>query len=211
MKLYDVTLPLRPGMPTYNDNEPGPTLDYHGRMSGGDAYNISSLHLGSHTGTHVDAPHHFIDGAATVEQMLLDALVGPATVVQHDEERHITADDLEAASLPPGTTRVLFKTANARLLDDARFRSDFVGITPDAARWLVERGVVLVGIDYMSIEPYDTTDFAVHLTLLGSNVVIVEGLDLRGVEPGAYTMACAPLPVVGAEGAPARVLLWTDD
>lgn len=198
-------------MPTYNDNEPGPTLDYHGRMSRGDVYNISSLHLGSHTGTHVDAPHHFIDGAETVERMPLDAFVGTAVVVQHDEERHITAGDLEAAALPDGTTRVLFKTPNARLLDEDSFRNDFVAITADAARWLVDRGVVLAGIDYMSIEPYDTTDFAVHLTLLGNNVVIIEGLDLRAVEPGPYTMACAPLPVVGAEGAPARVFLWTDD
>jgi arylformamidase len=210
MKLYDVTLPLRSGMPTYNDKEPGPTLDYHGRMPRGDVYNISSLHLGSHTGTHVDAPHHFIDGAATVDRMPLAALIGPATVVQHDDDRHITADDLESAALTPDTTRVLFKTRNGRLLDDDKFRSDFVAITADAARWLVDHGVVLVGIDYMSIEPYETTDFAVHLTLLGSDVVIVEGLDLRAVEPGSYTMSCAPLPVVGAEGAPARVLLWTD-
>jgi arylformamidase len=210
MKLYDVTLPLSSVMPTYNDKEPGPTLDYHGRMARGDVYNISSLHLGSHTGTHVDAPHHFIDGAATVDQMPLNALVGPVTVVQHDDDRHISAADLEVAALPPDTTRVLFKTRNARLLDDDRFRNDFVAITPEAARWLVDRGVVLVGIDYMSIEPYDTTDFAVHLTLLGSSVVIVEGLDLRAVDPGTYTMACAPLPVVGAEGAPARVFLWTE-
>ena len=211
MKLYDVTLPLRPGMPTYNDNEPGATLDYHGQMSRGDVYNISSLRLGSHTGTHVDAPHHFIDGAATVEQLPLDALVGSAVVMQHDEDRHITAEDLEAAALPEGTRRVLFKTTNARLLDDDKFRSDFVAVTAHAARWLVDRGVVLAGIDYMSIEPYDTTDFAVHLTLLGANVVVVEGLDLRAVEPGEYMMACAPLPVVGAEGAQARVFLWTDD
>lgn len=210
MKIYDVTLPLRSGMPTYNDNEPGPTLKYHGQMSNGDVYNISSLHLGSHTGTHVDAPHHFIDGAPTIEQLPLEALVGPATVVQHDQDRHITAADLETLALAPGTTRVLFKTRNARLLDDDRFHGDFVAITADAARWLVDRGVVLAGIDYMSIEPYDSTDFAVHLTLLGNNVVIIEGLDLRAIETGNYTMACAPLPVVGAEGAPARVLLWME-
>lgn len=210
MKIYDVTLPLRSGMPTYNDAEPGPTLDYHGLISRGDDYSISSLRLGSHTGTHVDAPFHFIDGAPTVEQIPLDSLVGTVTVVQHDEPRHITAGDLATAALPLDATRVLFKTANARLLDASRFREDFVAITEDAARWLVDRGFMLVGIDYMSIEPYDATGFAVHVTLLASNVVIVEGLDLRAVAPGAYTMACAPIPVVGAEGAPARVLLWQD-
>lgn len=211
MKIYDVTLPLRSGMPTYNDAEPGPALDYHGLISRGDPYNISSLHLGSHTGTHVDAPYHFIEGAPTVDQIPLDSLVGAVTVVRHDQQRHVTAGDLATAALPSDATRVLFKTANARLLDARRFRDDFVAITPDAARWLVDRGVVLVGIDYMSIEPYDATDFAVHLTLLRSNVVIVEGLDLRAVAPGTYGMACAPIPVVGAEGAPARVFLWRDD
>lgn len=209
MNLYDVTLPLRPSMATFNDNEPGPTLDYRRLISRGEPYNISSLHLGSHTGTHVDAPHHFIDGAPTVEQMPLEALVGPAHVIEHAEDRHITAGDLDRAGLPAVARRVLFKTPNARFLDDGRFHADFVAITPDAARWLVDRGVVLVGIDYMSIEPYDTTDYAVHITLLEKGVVIIEGLDLRAVGPGLYTIACAPLPVAGAEGAPARVFLWT--
>jgi arylformamidase len=211
MKVYDVTLPLRPNMPTFNDSEPGPTLEYRGLISRGDAYNISSLHLGSHTGTHVDAPHHFIDGAPTVDQMPLGALVGPACVVEHLEQRHVTAADLAAAALPPDVRRLLLKTPNQRLLDDDRFRSDFVAITPDAARWIAESGIVLVGIDYMSIEQFDTQDFSVHITLLERNVVIVEGLDLRAVPPGEYNIACAPLPVVGAEGAPARVLLWTTD
>lgn len=198
-------------MPTFNDSEPGPTLNYHGSISRGDPYNISSLHVGSHTGTHVDAPHHFIDGAPMVEQIPIEALVGPAYVVEHKPDRHITADDLEGAGLPANAERLLFKTPNARLLDLDRFSRDFIALTPDAARWIVDRGIVLVGIDYMSVEPYDSTDFVVHLTLLERNVVIVENADLRDVPPGRYRMVCAPLPVVGAEGAPARLFLWTED
>lgn len=211
MKVFDVTLPLRPDIATFNDDEPGPALDYHGLMSRGDPYNISSLHIGSHTGTHVDAPHHFIDGAPTIEQIPLDALIGPVHVIEHTGSGHVTSADLDAAGLPHDTKRLLLKTPNARFLDDNSFHRDFVALAPDAARWIVDRGIMLVGIDYMSIEQYDTKDFNVHITLLEENVVIVEGLDLRAVAPGAYEMVCAPLRVVGAEGAPARVFLWTDD
>lgn len=209
MNVYDVTLPLRAGIATFDDDEPGPTLEYRGLMSRADPYNISSLHLGSHTGTHVDAPHHFIDGAPTVEQMPLEALIGPAQVVEHPDDRHIAAADLEAAALPVGTRRLLLKTPNSRFIGDTAFHRDFVALTVDAARWIVDHGIVLVGIDYMSVEQYDTRDYAVHVTLLERNVVIIEGLDLRAVQSGQYNMVCAPLPVVGAEGAPARVLLWT--
>ncbi len=207
MAIYDVSVPLRPGMPVYA-GEPGPVLDFHSLISRGDSANVSALSLGSHTGTHVDAPYHFLDGRSTVDAMPLDALVGAADVIEHTVAVDITAADLEAARLPADARRLLLRTPNGRFWEDSWFHTDFIGLAADAARWLVDRGFVLVGIDYMSIERFRSPDHEVHKTLLAAGVVIVEGLDLRRVAPGRYQMACAPLNVVGADGAPARVFLW---
>jgi arylformamidase len=205
--IYDVSVPLRPGMPTYA-GEPGPKLEHLKQIANGDSANVTALFLGSHTGTHVDAPHHFLDGGSTVEAMPPEALLGPALVIGLPEERHITAADLEAGGVSEGTTRLLLKTRNSRFWDDDEFHTGFVGLTGDAAQWVVDRGFVLVGIDYLSIERFRSPEHEVHKILLGANVVILEGLNLRAVPPGVYTMACAPLKVVGADGAPARVFLW---
>ena len=206
MAFYDVSVPLRAGMPTYA-GEPGPELHYLKQIARGDSANVSALSLGSHTGTHVDAPHHFLDGRSTVEEMPLEALIGPAQVIELTEQRHITADDLDAAVLPQGARRLLLKTPNSAFWDHDDFHTDFVGLTGDAALWLVARGFLLVGIDYLSIERFHSPGHEVHTTLLEAGVIIVEGLDLRHVPPGAYTVVCAPLKVVGADGAPARVYL----
>jgi arylformamidase len=205
--IYDVSVPLRPSMPTYA-GEPGPKLEHLKQMSRGDSANVTALSLGSHTGTHVDAPHHFLDGSSTVEAMPPDSLIGPARVIELTEQRHIAASDLESASIPRGATRLLLKTQNSRFWEDDEFHTDFVGLTGDAAEWLVGRRFVLIGIDYLSIERFRSAEHEVHKTLLAANVVILEGLDLRSVTAGEYTMACAPLKVVGADGAPARVFLW---
>ncbi len=207
MAIYDISVPLRPGMPTYA-GEPEPSLEFLKLIKRGDSANVSALSLGSHTGTHVDAPHHFLDGESTVERMPLEALVGPAQVVEFAEPRHIGAEDLTVAGIPPETRRLLLKTTNGRFWDDDEFHTDFVGLTGDAARWLVERGFVLVGIDYLSIEQFRSPAHEVHKALLRAGIVIVEGLDLRAVPSGVYTMVCAPLKVAGADGAPARVFLW---
>jgi arylformamidase len=205
--IYDVSVLLRPGMPTYA-GEPGPKLEHLKQIANGDSANVTALSLGSHTGTHVDAPHHFLDGRPTVEAMSLEALIGPVQVIELTEQRHVTAADLETSSIATNTTRLLLKTTNSRFWEDDEFHTDFVGLTGDAAQWLVDRHFVLVGVDYLSIERFRTPEHEVHKTLLGANVVIVEGLDLRVVSPGEYTIACAPLKVVGADGAPARVFLW---
>ena len=207
MAIYDLSVPLRAGMPTYA-GEPGPRLEYLKQIARGDSANVTALSLGSHTGTHVDAPSHFLDGKPAVEAMSLEVLVGSAQVIELVDQRHITATDLEAAAIPSGTGRLLVKTPNSRFWNDDEFHTDFVGLTGDAARWLVERGFVLVGIDYLSIEQFRSPTHEVHKVLLEEGVVIVEGLDLRNVPAGAYMMTCAPLKVVGAEGAPARVFLW---
>ena len=210
MTIYDVTVPLRRSIPTYGGDEPGPDLTYTRLLARGDSSNLSTLSLGSHTGTHVDAPHHFIDGRATIDALPLDALLGQVYVVEHLGSEHITAGDIEASSLPAVAHRVLFKTSNGRFWDDDDFHTEFLALALDGADLLVERGISLVGIDYLSIERFGAAGHPVHVALLGAGVVIVEGLDLRSVPAGRYTMCCAPLNVAGAEGAPARVFLWDE-
>lgn len=207
MRIYDITVPLRPGMATYAGTEPGPRLHFHSLISRGDSANVSELSLGSHTGTHVDAPDHFLANGVTVEQTPVDHMVGPAVVVEFPASGHITAADLEAAAIPEGITRLLAKTKNVGLWDDDAFHEDFIGFAEDAGPWLTARGIVLVGIDYMSIERFRSPTHAVHKALLKKDIVIVEGLELREVPTGEYFLVCAPLPVVGADGAPARVFL----
>ncbi len=206
MRIHDISIPLRPEMPTYV-NEPGPKLEFRSRLSRGDAYTLSTLSLGSHTGTHVDAPAHFLDGAPGVDSLPLEALAGPAYVAEFSGETHITAADLESMGIQPDCERLLFKTRNGAFWDDPEFHTDFIALAPDAARALAERGTRLVGIDYLSIERFRPERHEVHETLLASGVVIVEGLDLRRVTPGGYFLVCAPLNVVAAEGAPARAFL----
>ncbi len=207
MEIYDVTVRLREGMATYAGEEPGPVLDFHSLISDGKAANVSALSLGSHTGTHVDSPDHFLSNGVTVEQMPVEHMVGPCYVMEYAGESHISAADLEAAGIPGGTSRLLVKTTNGRFWDDDAFHPEFIGLDDDAGPWLVGRGIVLVGIDYMSIERFHSPTHSVHQALLKAGAVILEGLDLRRVAPGEYFLVCAPLPVEGADGAPARVYL----
>ena len=206
MNVYDISVPLRPDMPTY-EGEPGPKLDFRKLLSKGDSATVSVLSLGSHTGTHVDAPSHFIDGADSMESLPLDALVGPVYVAEFGGNTHITAADLESMAIPGECQRLLFKTRNGLFWDDLEFHRDFIALAPDAATKLAGDGMQLVGIDYLSIERFHASPHEVHETLLASGVVILEGVDLRRVTPGNYFLVCAPLNVVGAEGAPARAFL----
>ena len=210
MKIYDVSLALRPGMVTW-PGEPGPSVAPLRRIANGDAANVSELTFGEHTGTHVDPPVHFIDGATGVDQLPLDALVGRCRVVEFTGSGHVSAAWLEQARLPANTMRILFKTRNSvRWADpNAPFTRDFSSIDASAARWCVEHGVRLVGVDYLSVEPQgpEKQGYPVHVTLLRANVVIIEGLDLRTVAPGAYDLVCAPLKSADGDGAPARVFL----
>ena len=190
MEIIDVSVPIRPGMVTY-PGDPEVRLERVSSIAEGAVANISRLDFGVHSGTHVDAPLHFIDGAPGAEALPIDVLVGPCVVV----------DGLDA-EVAPGTERVLFKTSNSRLWERDEFSEDSVKLGGDAAQVLVDKGVRLVGIDYLSIG-----DEEAHRVLLGAGVVAVEGLDLRGVEPGECRLVCAPLKLVGSDGAPARVFL----
>jgi arylformamidase len=210
MKIHDVTLTLRPGMTTWG-NEAGPELRPLRRIANGDSANVSVLTLADHTGTHVDPPIHFIDGGATVDALPVDALLGECVVLAYDGDTSITGEWLEAARVPKAATRLIFKTRNSRLWADPSHpvTRDIVAVGASAARWCVDRGVRLVGIDYLTIEPQgpEKAGYPTHHTLLGAGVVIVEGLDLRDIRPGTYDLICAPLKIAGGDGAPARVFL----
>ena len=210
LKIHDVTLTLRPGMTTWGD-EPGLEIAPHRRMARGDSANVSVITLGDHSGTHVDPPAHFIEGGATVDELPVDALLGPCVVIDYDGQGHVSADWLGRAGLPADATRILIKTRNSELWNDQtqKFTRDFVAVDASAARWCVERGVRLIGVDYLTIEPQgpEKAGYPTHRTLLGAGVVIIEGLDLRGIAPGSYDLICAPLKIAGGDGAPARVFL----
>jgi arylformamidase len=205
MPLLDVSLPLDDRVPIWPDNPPFDLTPVK-RIAAGASSNVSRLTMGTHTGTHIDAPRHMIDGAPTLDQIPLDALVGPGRVVAVEtgraiEARHVSGDALQ------GSTRILFKTRNSSFWGSPRFRSDFVFLTEEAARALVEANVRLVGIDYLSIEEYKKPGAPAHRALLAAGVVVVEGLDLTAAEPGPYDVMCLPVRVAGADGGPARVIL----
>ncbi len=206
MRLIDVSVHLPDATPTFPGN-PVFRCEPAKRIARGDSANVTVLHLGTHTGTHVDAPRHFYDALAGVDALALDVLVGPAAVVEiPGPRRGIQAGDLEHADLGTGG-RVLLKTANSELWQSAEFQSDFAYLDESGARFLLERGTRLVGIDYLSIEQFRRPGAPVHHLLLERDVVIVEGLNLSGVSAGRYELICLPLDIAGADGAPARVVL----
>jgi arylformamidase len=175
-------------------------------MERGDPCNTSNLRFPSHFGTHLDAPFHFINHGRRLHEMDLDALIGPARLFDLSRnEGHISRTDLEALDLD-GVERVLFRTRCGRWLDDDYFHEDFVAVAPEAAEYLVERGVRLVGIDYLSIEPFGLKEHRTHEALLGSEVVIVEGLDLDGLAPGDVEFICLPLKIRDGDGSPCRAV-----
>ena len=206
----DVTVPLVPGrVPLY----PGDTALEVTRVqtrAAGEAANVSKLVCSLHCGTHVDGPAHFFDGQPGVEVVQAEVLIGPAWVVDaRSVGERLDAAALSQLHIPPGTSRVLFSTTNSALWDDPRFVEDFVALTADGATTLIRRGIRLVGIDYLSIAPYQDPA-PTHEVLLRAGVTIVETLDLRGIEPGPWQLTCLPLLIPGADGAPARVLLSRD-
>ena len=208
-RIIDISLDVSPSMLTW-PGDPAVGIDPAKRMARGDPANVSELHMGSHTGTHVDPPFHFIDGAPGVDALPLDAMIGPATVVDFTDVEHTIGPD-EAARIPAGAERVLFLTRNSRIWENPSpsFPDDYVALSPEGARTLVERGVRLVGVDFLSVERRGAQGHPTHVALLEAGVVIVEGLNLSGVEPGPYTLACLPLKIVDGDGAPARAVLIT--
>ncbi len=210
MPLYDVTVPVSNELPTW-PSDPAVEISDFSSLSAGDAANVSMLNFGAHTGTHVDAPAHFIEGAAKVESLSLDALIGDAVVIELPEDALAIDEAFVQKHYMPGTQRVLFKTRNSAFWSEAepKFHTDFTYLDLPAAKWLVEQGIKLVGIDYLSIEKYASARHETHLALLSHGVVILEGLNLTGIAPGQYELFCLPLRLRSnkGDGAPARVVL----
>lgn len=205
MKLIDVSVPLDGNLPTYPGNTPF-TLEPVKQIAAGGSSNVSTLHMSVHTGTHVDAPRHFFDAGIGVDALPLEILCGRTRVIEVTSRKAVDAEDLAAADLSEDV-RVLIKTHNSRLWGSAEFHKDYIGISETGAKYLVEHGIKVVGVDYLSVEPFKTPGAPTHHMLLGGGTIVIEGLNLRDVEPGVYDMVCLPLRIVGADGAPARVML----
>lgn len=206
MRIYDVSVPVSPSLPTW-PGDPKISLTRASAISRGDPANVSRLDAGVHTGTHVDAPVHFVEGAPGIDSIPVETLVGPCLVVAADPP----GLELRPEDLPDTAhTRILFKTRNSRRWAAAapEFDTEFVAVGPELARRLVAEGKILVGVDYLSVESYHAPfEHPVHHALLEARMVVVEGLDLSAVAPGEYDLYCLPLKLVGSDGAPARTVL----
>ena len=205
MKIYDVTVPLSKELVIY-PGDPPVRIERKSVINKNDSkYNVSRISFGTHTGTHIDPPFHFIEDGITVDNLPLEMLIGRARVVE------VTAPRIDETVLEEfdftADVRVLFKTRNSYLWSKKTFVEDFVYITPGAARALVNEGIKVVGLDYLSVEKFDAKEPETHLTLLRGGTLIIEGLDLREVEPGDYELICLPLKIKDGDGAPARVVL----
>jgi arylformamidase len=207
-RVLDISVPLGSGTPVWPDSE-GVKLEQTRSILDGYHANESRLTCDVHSGTHIDAPLHFIPGGKAISGIPLDILVGKALVYSFSADLHITGGDLADAGIEDGTERLLLKTRNSRLWKAYGnvFRTDYVALTPGAARWLVDRKIKLVGIDYLSIQPYADKTQETHKILLSAGIVILEGINLSDVQPGVYELVCLPLRLDNADGSPARAIL----
>jgi len=212
-EILDISVPLQARMPLW-PGSPGVRLDAVLRIDAGDEVNASQLTCGVHAGTHVDAPWHFLVDGTTVEQLPLDVLVGEAWVAHLPSVDAVSAEVLAAQGLPRQSRRLLLRTRNSEwwAAGETAFREEYVALTEDAAEWVVDRRIRLIGVDYLSVQRYRDPPNT-HRILLRAGVVIVEGLNLAGVSAGRYELLCLPLRLSGAEGAPARAVLrrWERD
>ena len=209
MHIYDISLNISTDLPTW-PGDPEIVLIRLADMKNGDACNVTQMSASVHIGTHVDSPAHFIDGdVVTVDQLLLSSLIGKAYVLHlADEVDLISADVIKQAPIPPRTRRLLFKTRNSTLWEknEKQFQEGFVALSADAAKYLVDLKIGLVGVDYLSVAPYNDS-ITTHEILLRAGIILLEGLDLSHVSQGRYTLYCLPLKIKGCDGAPARAIL----
>ncbi|HLZ23586.1 MAG TPA: cyclase family protein [Ktedonobacterales bacterium] len=202
----DVSVPLHDGMVHWPDNPPV-SIERALSMDRGDLCNVSKMSLGVHTGTHMDAPVHWIPGGKGIDEMPLDAVIGPARVIAIQDSVSIKPDELKAYNIQRGE-RVLFKTRNSgRCWSSDAFVEDFVFVAHEAARYLAALGARTIGVDYLSVGGYKLDGAETHRALLDAGIWIIEGLNLSPVAPGMYDLICLPLRLAGADGAPARALL----
>ena len=209
MPMIDVSLPIGKDLLTW-PGDPAVAVEPRKQISRGDPANVSELRIGTHTGTHVDPPAHFVEGASGIDRVPLDVLVGPALVADARGLRGpLGPEDLDSLGVPAGTQRVLLKSDNSELWRrlPTEFPSKYVCVSPEGAKWVVEAGIRLVGVDFLSVEQQEAPGHPTHVELLSNDVVIVEGLDLGDVEPGRYTLTVLPLKIVDGDGGPARAML----
>jgi len=208
MKIWDISLAVTPELPVW-PGDPKIVLERYMAISKGDVSNVSRLDCGVHVGTHVDAPIHFIENGLSIEKLPLDVLIGPVLVIELSDVEVISPRHLETVKFPTDVTRLLFKTRNSTLWADSHleFYHDYVALTNESAKWLVNKGFRLIGIDYLSVQKFHNSEPLTHRILLEAGVIIIEGLNLQGVSPGLYQLFCLPLKLVGSDGAPARVVL----
>lgn len=208
MKIYDITVPISNDLPVY-PGDPPIEIRTTQSLENGDIARVSHLSFSTHIGTHIDPPYHFVRDGAPLDRLPLDVLIGPARVIDCGDAGIIDRALLETMDLS-GVDRVIFKTRNSRIWSEtSEFQKDYVYLETDAAEMLVEIGVRLAGIDYLSIEKFDFDQPTTHWTLLRNNVVIIEGLDLSEVRPGDYELICLPLLIRNGDGGPARAVLRT--
>ena len=211
MRIHDVSLTISPDLVVW-PGDPSIHLERAKKIEEGANANSSIINMSVHSGTHVDAPFHFLPGGKGIEQLDLDVLIGPAIVYDlSDRTNVIDAQTLQNLKIAKGTRRVLFKTRNSRYWADGtkEFHPDFVGVDLDGANYLVEFGIKLIGMDYLSVSPYKKSR-PTHEALLNKEIIIVEGLNLSEINPGPYQLYCFPLKLKGSDGAPARVVLVED-
>ncbi len=208
MRTYDITLTISPDMVVW-PKDPKVEFTRTSKIEDGAHANVTQMKLGVHTGTHVDAPFHFIEGGNTVDNLPLELLIGRAYVLHLPEVDYITLDIVKNSTIPPRTKRVLFRTKNSEIWNSNKktFQKNFVSLSPEAAEYLIGRGVKLIGVDYLSVAPFGDS-VPTHKKLLESDVVVLEGLNLSEVSQGRYTLYCLPLKLKGADGAPARAVLF---
>lgn len=207
MRTYDITLTITPDLVVWPEDPPISIERVSNMEEGADA-NVTHIKMSAHTGTHVDAPYHFIKDGSTVEDIPIRMLTGRAYVVHFPDAELITAAMLEKSPIPPRTRRVLIRTSNSEMWAEPHktFNEKYVAVAPDAAEYLIQKGVKLIGVDYLSVAPYSDL-VTTHQILLKAGLVIVEGLNLSEVEQGRYTLYCLPLKLGNSDGAPARAIL----
>lgn len=204
MKIYDITATISDNLPVFGDERP--TANKVFQISNGDLYNFTKLHGTTHTGTHADMPSHFIQNGTTCDSVALDYFYGRAKVLKIAATSHITKEQLECHSITEGDI-ILISVGQSGAMQDSILKQDFIALAPCAAQYLIEKRVKTVGIDYLSVDPYESTDFFVHKALLGNNIAILEGLVLDHVPEGEYTLSALPLKIQDGDGSPVRAVL----
>jgi arylformamidase len=208
MKILDISLPITSDLPVW-PGDPGVMIRQTKSLQAGNPSNVSHLSLSVHSGTHLDAPSHFLENGATVDQLPLEVFMGPVYICFLPEVDRITSSELEKSHIPRDIKRLLFRTKNSELWAKGvtEFTRDYVALTPDAAQWLVDKNFELIGLDYLSVQLFHDPDPRTHIILLSAGLIVVEGLNLAKVRSGEYKLICLPLNIPGVEGAPVRALL----